>query len=102
MLKRYKISCTKCKKIDHVLIDTDKNALYFESGAKTNLTAARWRKDMTWGYECICGNYDLLAEVEKKDFDTLVSGSPSKIMDIAKILKSKPIVRFKMEAVGEV
>lgn len=95
--KRYKITCVKCKKQDHVLIK--ERSILYESGAQTNLTSSRFRPDKVWGFECICGNYDLLAHEESKDFDKLISGTPSRIAEIANILSKKPIKRFSMEAV---
>ena|SRR3990167_11265491 len=99
--KRYKITCLSCKRSDTVLIEmSGKPNILYESGPQTNLTSARWRKDSQWGFECICGNYDLLAQEEKPDADKLISGSPTRILQIAKILKQKPRMRFKMELYG--
>jgi len=82
------------------MIEGESKNVLFEGGPKSSLAAARWRVDRQWGFECMCGNYDLLAEQEKPDLDKLLSGSPSRIVQIAEMLKAKPQLRFKMESIN--
>lgn len=99
-MKRFKVTCKECKRNDVVTIDEDRHTIMlFEKQIRTPLLSGRFRKDLNWGWECVCGNYSLLAEEEKADFNNLVSGSPQRIADIAQMLKKPVANRFSMESV---
>lgn len=92
----YKVVCLNCKQSDTVAID-DRNHIAFQygKGVNTNITAARWRPDLKWGFECICGNYDLLAQNE--DVDKYVNAPPLRLKQIIDLLKdTKPKFNFEV------
>jgi len=97
-MRTYKVTCLNCENTDTVGVD-DNNHIVFQygKGVNTNFTAARWRPDNSWGWECVCGNYDLLAEEEKPKFKELVSGAPMRLEQIASMLKVKNRKAFIME-----
>lgn len=99
-MQRYQVTCLKCKKSDNILIDK-RSIIAFEKGASTNFLAGRYRKDMQWGWECICGNDNRLSKQEENMFDTLIDPRSNKL-GIDKImagLKLDDSKQFKMEAV---
>lgn len=92
----YKVVCLNCKQSDTVAID-DRNHIAFQygKGVNTNITAARWRPDLKWGFECMCGNYDLLAKEE--DPKELVAAPEMRITEIINLLKdNKPKFGFEV------
>lgn len=97
---RYKVTCKQCKRSDIITIDDAKHqVLFYDRMINTPILASRFRGDLQWGFECVCGNYDMLAEQEKGNFNNLVSGTPNRIAEIAAILKSPVTHRFKMEPI---
>lgn len=65
----------------------------------TPIIACRFRPDMKWGFECLCGNDTRLAPQERQDADMLVAGAGKDL--IARIVKAAtatPERNFKMEA----
>lgn len=98
-MKRYKVTCLKCKESDVLTIDERQHYVSdYEGKLKTPFRAFRWRPDMRWGIECSCGQDDRLAPQEANDVDKLVDGDPISIERIVQGLKD-PSPRFKMEAV---
>lgn len=62
------------------------------------IIAIRFRPDMKWGFECLCGNDTRLAPQEKEDADMLIAGSsPDLIKRIVDAATDKPEHKFKME-----
>ena len=98
MAKKYRVECLNCKEGDTLTIDDSEHiVLFWEKIMLTPIKSARWRKDMKWGFECKCGNYDLLCEEEKPDFDKYVAGSPDRLAEITRMLNQKGVQRFKLE-----
>lgn len=97
-MKQLKVTCLSCKKSDTITID-ERSHTVWDYGKKllTNFLSARWRSDLQWGFECVCGNDNRLAKAEKKDFDTLVQGDPMSIKRIADSLKIPDEKQFTME-----
>lgn len=94
----YRLTCLNCKQSD-VLTISDSNHLIldFERGVNTPFLSGRWRGDQAWGWECVCGNDNRIASVEKGDFDRLVVGSPGAIKKLAATLKIPDAKQFKLE-----
>lgn len=82
MIKQYAVSCKKCKNKDDILID-DKNNIYWKQ--TEHIISGRYRLDMQWGWQCKCGNNDLLTRQEKTEINNLQE--PDAI-DIQKVLKN--------------
>lgn len=78
----YKVVCKNCKKSEDIVIDDDKN-IYWKQ--VKNIISGRYRLDMNWGWQCICGNNDIVTEQEKREIHNLQAPDP---IDISKVLKS--------------
>lgn len=99
-VQTFQLTCLNCKQTDTVGIDNNNHVVFeYGKGVNTNITSARWRKDESWGFECACGNYDLLCEEEKPEFEKLVSGAPLRLAQIAEMLKVKNVKRFELRSV---
>lgn len=63
-----------------------------------NIISGRYRLDMQWGWQCVCGNNDITTEQEEREISNLSAPDP---VDISKVLKNlipdKP--KFKMEVI---
>lgn len=95
-MQRYKVTCLKCKKSDVLTIAEDAHRVMdYEGKFKTPFRAFRWRPDLKWGIECICGQDSRLAPQEAKDIDKLVDGDPMSIQRILDGLK-EPQNKFSM------
>lgn len=101
-MQKYEVRCLKCKQSDVLLIDDNNHAIVnYGKGINTNLLAGRWRKDMKWGWECICGNDNRISLVEKDYIVELVQkGTPKTIEDIKKSLKIDDKKQFVMVGVS--
>lgn len=98
MEKTFIVTCLVGGETDRLVIDTQRHlVLDFGKGANTPFLSVRWRGDLNWGFECICGNDSRLAIEEEKDFDKLVYGSRAKIQAITDSLKIADKNRFTME-----
>lgn len=100
-MKRYEVTCLKCKQSDILLIDDNSHAIInYGKGASTNLLAGRWRKDERWGWECSCSNDSRIGKQEEAYIKELVtSGNKQAINDIIKGLNIKDEKKFSMKPV---
>lgn len=96
-MKKYKVTCLKCKKHDVLLIDGSQ-VLDYEAKFQTPFLSFRMRPDQQWGFECRCGNDSRLLKEEMKDFDKLVQGDEMGIAKILKNIKESPN-KFVMETI---
>lgn len=92
--KTYKISCLQCESSSTIKIFDNREVLYVDH---TPIIACRFRPDMAWGFECICGNDSRLAPQEKKDINLLVQGAQHVIERILQTIDVKPEKKFRME-----
>lgn len=101
-MKRYEVTCLKCKQSDILLIDDNSHAIInYGKGASTNLLAGRWRKDERFGWECICGNDNRVSKQEEQFLSELVTkGDKRAIEDIKKSLKIDDSKQFTMIGVN--
>lgn len=91
----YKVTCLNCKKSDRVDIDKKNNIQYLSTD---HIISGRYRLDMQWGWECLCGNNDIVTEQEKKEIRNLQAPDPVDITKVLKALKpDKP--RFEMAGI---
>lgn len=94
-MKRYEVTCLKCKQSDILLIDDNSHAIInYGKGASTNLLAGRWRKDERFGWECICGNDNRVSKQEEQFLSELVT--QGSIEDIKASLKIDDSKQFTM------
>jgi hypothetical protein len=92
-MKRYRITCLKCNNSNiaaiypagpgafRIDLDDDHNR-----SNHVAIISGRYRRDMNFGWECICGNDSRLARQELPQVDELVVGGGH--MAIQKIVKS--------------
>lgn len=73
---KYTISCTQCKGSSRVEINGE-HIKYIDT---TPIISARYRRDLKWGFECICGNDTRMAKSEFGDAPTLLKGSSGEVM----------------------
>lgn len=90
---KYKITCKNCKQSDIIQIDHDSIIVW---GKNTYIISGRKRLDMQWGWQCFCGNNDLLSKQEKRVITDKADPDPQEISQIlANIEPQKP--KFAME-----
>lgn len=95
--KSYKVTCEKCGGSDILKVTVDRQVFYKEA---LPIISARFRPDMKWGFECICGQDSRVAPEEKDQLPMLVkNGSESAIKAIAKALTPKNELKFRMEQI---
>lgn len=92
-MNKYRVQCTNCNNTEEIIVDKDNTV--FWGKMPTYIVSARYRLDMNWGFQCICGNNDIITKQEQKEIANLQAPDP---VDISRVLKSiipdKP--RFKM------
>jgi len=94
-VSNYVITCLKCKDSARIRIVNNDQVLYVDH---TPIISCRFRPDLKWGFECMCGNDSRLAAEEAKDVKLLVAASGPGVIDrILKTIKVKPERKFKME-----
>ncbi len=102
-MSSYQVMCTKCKGERRICIyktAVGSRVDWLEQQAPTpsNIVSARQRLDNEWGFQCICGNNDLMTVQEKRTFENPAAPKPQEINDIVKNLKAdKP--KFELRAV---
>lgn len=99
-MKRYKVTCLKCKQNDTVIIN-GKEIIGFEKGASTNFLAGRYRADMEWGWECMCGNDNRISKQEESKMDFLIDPRSNKA-GIDKIVAGLKLDDAKQFSMGEI
>lgn len=96
-LTQYKVVCKKCGGSD-ILKITRNNEVFYTN--HTPIIAARYRPDMKFGFECMCGNDSRIAPEEKDNIPFLVKNAdPKTIAEIANSLVPKNENKFVMEAI---
>lgn len=92
---RYKVVCGKCQGSSTATI-IDNQSVAWEKVDK--VISARKRLDDNWGWQCLCGNNDLMTTQEKKQITDYKDPDPMEIAQVVKnLVPEKPT--FKMVAV---
>lgn len=102
-MRNFKVTCGKCKKTSEVKIYENESNLYpfhrveyLEDG---NIISARFRFDDQWGFECKCGENNILSETEKRYWKhTVVAPKPQEMKSIVDNLKPEK-QKFSLETV---
>lgn len=94
-MNTYKVICGVCKSESDIKIDDYDRIDWL----KTNrVISGRKRLDGQWGWQCMCGNNDIMTEQEKKTIRNWAQPEPSELETIIKSLKmQKP--KFIMETI---
>lgn len=108
-MKTYNVKCLKCKKSNEVIIKEDGNDFIIDLDTyhkknpdNINIISGRYRKDLKFGWECICGNTSIIARQEFRDIDSLVPGGKDKtkiIINLTNSLKHTDKQKFTMKIV---
>jgi hypothetical protein len=102
----YQVNCLKCKGFnkaiirpaggDRFLIDLDTD----HKQSKPYIISARYRADMQFGWECICGNDNRVSRKEADQVESLVvNGGRKAIEDIVRGLAIEDEKKFRMERI---
>lgn len=83
---KYKITCKNCKQSDLIEIDKD-TVILWEKNKNTYIISGRKRLDMQWGWQCFCGNNDILSNQENRVITDKVDPDPQEINQILKNLE---------------
>jgi len=102
--EKYKIVCLNCKNYNYALITSynndyiiDLNTDHKERPKNINIVSARYRPDMSFGWECRCGNTSLVGRLEKNDIPKLViNGGVGAIKKITDSLRIEDKKKFSM------
>lgn len=93
--ENYRVTCESCKGSDIIKITEDRTVFYTEH---TPIISARFRPDLNWGFECLCGQDSRVAPEEKDSLGKIVKNATENMLkDIAKSLTPKNELKFKME-----
>lgn len=99
-MKKYKVTCLECKESDVLSIDeVGHRVIDYDNKLTTTFRSFRWRPDLKWGFECMCGNENRLAPQEAGDFDKLVKGDELSVKKIAANLLIPDEKQFEMRAI---
>lgn len=91
----YRVTCKSCGEHEDIVIDQDRN-IYWK--AVKYIISGRYRLDMQWGWQCICGNNDIVTDQEKREISDLGSPDPNDITKVIRnIMPDKP--KFRMETI---
>jgi hypothetical protein len=101
-VKSYKVVCESCQRSDVLKIsEYTFDGQHIRKVDYTNhepIISARFRPDMNWGFECLCGQDSRVAPQEKDALHRLVkNGSEQAIKAIAKSLTPRNELKFRME-----
>lgn len=102
--KKYRVTCKECQAervvgivsgyVQPIIDWLDNNP----DPTVTMIVSGRNRLDGNWGWECICGNNDLLTEQEKKEIKNLQNPDPKDLSQVIKnLIPQRP--KFEMRAV---
>lgn len=99
----YRVVCNKCKgsrkiKIVKTAIGNRIDWLEDKQDASFTIVSGRHRLDGEFGWQCVCGNNDLMTRQERESFENPASPKPQEIESVIKNLKpDKP--KFGMVAI---
>lgn len=102
-MKKYRITCKDCGASRNIAIVQGNASELIDwlddnpNAEKVKIISGRKRLDDNWGWQCICGNNDLVTKQEKKQIKNLQDPAPLDITEVAKnLIPQKP--RFEMRA----
>lgn len=95
-VKEYKVTCLNCNNFNIVPIADDRNVMWKTAD---RIISARYRLDGNWGFQCICGQNNLLTEQEDKYIENKQSPDPKQINEVIKNLIPDNRKLFEMRSV---
>lgn len=89
-MNKYKVTCLKCKESDIHTIYKD-NIIDWQNSSSNFIVSARMRLDSQWGFQCLCGNNDILTKQEQRQITDKQNPDPLEIEKVIKnIVPDKP------------
>lgn len=85
-LIKHKVTCLKCKKSDTISI-VDERHVDWNHSTSNNIISARKRLDNEFGFQCRCGNDDILSQQEKRNITDKENPDPQEVAEIVRNLK---------------
>lgn len=88
-IKTYEVSCLECDAKRTVKLDENPFGTkidWLEDGKPHQIVSFRQRLDNNYGWQCLCGNNDLLTDQEQDTFDNPVTPKAQEIDEIVKNL----------------
>lgn len=95
-ITQHKVICTNCGKSDDIGLDSS-NTVYW--GKNTFIISARQRTDGQWGFQCLCGQNNLVSEQEETSISDMSNPSVQELEIIMNNLVVKRDNKFIMEKV---
>lgn len=99
---KYKVTCLECESARDVVIVKSQGRPLIDwldnnpDPEVTRIVSGRKRMDGQWGWQCICGNDDLMTDQERNYIKDWTNPEPREIDQIAKdLVAQRP--RFKMK-----
>lgn len=107
-MEQYKVTCLRCEGSNKVTITSmgkngqeymiDLNTDHRKNPRDVHIISGRYRGDMRFGWECICGQDSRISRQEAGDLDSLVvNGGKSAIEKIKQSLAIKDSDKFVMQ-----
>lgn len=81
-LEKYKITCTKCGQSSIIALQGE-TILWDKT---KNIISGRKRLDMQWGWQCMCGNNDIMTKQELTSITDKQNPDPKEIEQVIKNL----------------
>ena len=91
--EKYEVTCKNCGGHDTLTIVNGREVMYKNH---TPIISARFRGDLKFGFECLCGNDSRLARSERPQIETLVRGGEHAIEAVKESLLIKDEDKFQM------
>lgn len=97
--KRVEVNCLSCQasrivKLIKTAIGTRID--WLDDAPSEKIVSFRERLDGKFGFQCICGNNDLMTDQEIKTIENPASPTPKEVASIVKDLKEQPM-KFKVK-----
>lgn len=92
---RYTVTCSQCGGTSRVEIDSQDRVYWFDTD---KVISARKRLDGQWGWQCSCGNNDIMTDQESRVIQNQANPKPEEIDQIVKNLEIQQ-PRFRMETI---
>ena len=82
MEKSYTITCRECKNSRNIKISNSDRIDWLEDGKAHSIVSGRKRLDGEWGWECTCGNKDIMTEQEKRMISNHAQPQPEELKTV--------------------
>ena len=103
-MNKYLITCKDCEARRQIgIVESDGRELidWIDNNANpttAKIVSGRKRLDSKWGFQCVCGNDDIMTDQEKNILDNYQDPSPQSIVDVINNLKTQKM-KFGMEKI---